>query len=290
MDDVMDGVVDDVDTDDGLEDFDPFADDDDDDFWGAAAEDADDGDDGGDAADEQLDEGQEGQDTPPPPPQTPEVNALLAAARRRAEMEAAQKAQLEKDALVAQAYAGQVNPYTGRPITTEAELKAYQEAYRQEQLQQAGITPDVLQRMIESNPAVQQAKAIAAQHSQILGQQLLSEQLKAISALAPEIKGLEDISKMETFGQFDAMVKQGYSLVDAYKLANFDALAAKRAGAARQRALNQTAAKAHLQPTQGKEGGQAVVVPPDVRALYQEMMPGISDKEIARHYAKTLKE
>lgn len=289
----MDEITNDVDaveTDEGVEDFDPFADDDED-FWGSAAEDDsadEDADDGDAAADEQSEGEQDGQGTPLT--QTPEVNALLAAARRRAEMEAAQKAQLEKDALVAQAYSGQVNPYTGMPITTEAELKAYQAAYQQEQLQQAGITPDVLQRMIESNPAVQQAKAIAAQQSQILGQQLLSEQLKAISTLDPDIKGLEDISKMETFGQFDAMVKQGYSLVDAYKLANFDALAAKRAGAARQRTLNQTASKAHLQPTQGKEGGQAVVVPPDVRALYQEMMPGISDKEIARHYAKTLKE
>lgn len=85
----------------------------------------------------------------------------------------------------------------------------------------------------------------------------MSEQLKAISAIDPQVTSLEDITKMETFGQFDAMVRQGYSLVDAYKLANFDSLAAKRAGAARQRVLNQTAGKAHLQPTPGKESGQA---------------------------------
>lgn len=281
-------TADDVETDidDGLDDVDPFADDDEEDFWdlGDEAEEAE-----GDAdAPEQPEEEQE----PPAeqPTQTPGMNALLAAARRRAEMEAAARAQHEKDALVAQAYAGQVNPYTGRPITTEAELKAYQTAYREEQLQAAGITPDVLQQMIESNPAVQQAKMLAAQQQQMMGQQIMSEQLKAISAIDPQVTSLEDITKMETFEQFDAMVRQGYSLVDAYKLANFDTLAAKRAAAAKQRTLNQTAGKAHLQPTQGKESGQAVIVPPEIREMYREMNPGISDKEIAKHYAKSMKE
>lgn len=157
-------TADDIETDidDGLDGVDPFEDDDEEDFWGLGDE-ADEAEEAeGDAdAPEQPEEEQE----PPAeqPTQTPEMNALLAAARRRAEMEAAARAQHEKDALVAQAYAGQVNPYTGRPITTEAELKAYQTAYREEQLQAAGITPDVLQQMIESNPAVQQAKMLAAQ-------------------------------------------------------------------------------------------------------------------------------
>mgnify|MGYP001750559190 CR=1 FL=1 len=273
--------------DDGLDDVDPFADDDED-FWGLGDEaDAD----AGDTEDEGKGEETSAEEQEPPveqQPQTPEMNALLAAARRRAEAETAARAQHEKDALVAQAYAGQVNPYTGKPITTEAELKAYQSAYREEQLQAAGITPDVLQQMIESNPAVQQAKMLAAHQQQMMGQQIMSEQLKAISAIDPQVTSLEDITKMETFGQFDAMVRQGYSLVDAYKLANFDTLAAKRAAAAKQRALNQTAGKAHLQPTQGKESGQAVVVPPEIRAMYKEMNPGISDKEIAKHYVKSM--
>lgn len=144
--------------------------------------------------------------------------------------------------------------------------------------------------MIESNHAVQQAKMLAAQQQQMMGQQIMSEQLKAISAIDPQVTSLEDITKMETFEQFDAMVRQGYSLVDAYKLANFDTLAAKRAAAAKQRTLNQTAGKAHLQPTQGKESGQAVIVPPEIREMYREMNPGISDKEIAKHYAKSMKE
>lgn len=236
----------------------------------------------------------EGADQSVADPVQPDAGQMLEMARKQAEMEAWSQAQREKDALVAQAYGGQTNPYTGRPINNEAELRLYQQAYQAEQQQQAmaaaGLSPQMLNQMIEQTPAVQQAKAMVAQQQQVLGQQALNEQIKAISALDPDIKGLEDISKMETFGQFDALVRQGYALVDAYKLANFDTLAAKRAGAARQRALNQTAGKAHLQPTHGKAGGQAVTVPPDVRAMYREMNPGISDKEIARHYAKTLKE
>ena len=250
-------------------------------------------DEGDEPADEMTLEGAEQEEAAQAPPDAGQMQ-MLALARKQAEAEAWSRAQQEKDALVAQAYGGQVNPYTGRPINNEAELRLYQQAYREEQQQQAlaaaGLSPAMLNQMIESNPAVQQAKAMVAQQQQVMGQQALDAQIRAISAIDPDIKGLGDITKMETFNQFDALVRQGYALVDAYKLANFDTLAAKRAGAARQRALNQTAGKAHLQPTQGKASGQAVTVPPDVRAMYREMNPGISDKEIAKHYARTMRE
>lgn len=268
--------------DDGLDEFDPYAEDEDDDFWLDGEED----DEQEESEPEGQPDGQQGQQ----PSQTPEMNARLAAARRRAEMESQARAQREKDEIVRQAYGGQINPYSGRPIDSEAELRAYQAAYQAEQMQAAGVTPQMLQSMIDNNPTVQRAKVIEGQMQQMMGQHALSEQIKAISAIDPSVQSLEDITKQDTFPQFDALVRQGYSLSDAYKLANFDRLSQRRAGAARQRAINQTAGKAHLQPTQGKESGQAVSVPADVRAMYREMNPGISDKEIAKHYAKSLKE
>lgn len=275
--------------DDGLDDFDPFAEDDDDDFWLDGEEDDGQGEDEPEP-EGQPDGGQPEQEWQPGQPQTPEMNRLLAAARRQAEMESAVKAQRRIDERIRQLYGGQTNPYTGRVIDSEAELNAYQTAYQAEQMQSAGISPQMLQGMIDNNPTVQRAKAIEQQMQLALEQHALNEGIKAISTLDPSIQSLEDITKLDTFPQFDAMVRRGYSLTDAFKLANYDRLTQKRAGAARQRAINQTAGKAHLQPTQGKESGQAVSVPPDVRAMYREMNPGISDKEIAKHYARSMKE
>ena len=99
---------------------------------------------------------------PAPAVQTPEQNAAFAAARRRAEAQAAMRNQAEQDALVARIYRGQTNPYTGRPIQSVKDLNEYEQQYQADQMRQAGIDPGVLNQMIEQNPAVQQAKAMIA--------------------------------------------------------------------------------------------------------------------------------
>lgn len=225
-------TADDIETDidDGLDGVDPFEDDDEEDFWGLGDE-ADEAEEAeGDAdAPEQPEEEQE----PPAeqPTQTPEMNALLAAARRRAEMEAAGPGRsMRRTRWWRRLMRVRSIPIRAGRSRLRRSLKLTKRLTERSSYRRPGITPDVLQQMIESNPAVQQAKMLAAQQQQMMGQQIMSEQLKAISAIDPQVTSLEDITKMETFGQFDAMVRQGYSLVDAYKLANFDSLAAKRAG------------------------------------------------------------
>ena len=57
------------------------------------------------------------------------------------------------DAVYADLFAGQTNPYTGRPIRTEADFRAYQEAKarqeREEQMLSAGVDPAALQGMVD---------------------------------------------------------------------------------------------------------------------------------------------
>src|SRR5699024_7476654 len=71
---------------------------------------------------------------PAPAEQTPEQNAAFAAARRRAEAQAAIRNQAEQDALVERIYRGQNNPYTGRPIRSVRDLNEYEQQYQQDQM------------------------------------------------------------------------------------------------------------------------------------------------------------
>ena len=57
------------------------------------------------------------------------------------------------------------------------------------------------------------------------------ETLKEIGKLNPNIRELKDLAAMETYPKFYELVKKGNTLVDAYRLANFEALTSSAAAA-----------------------------------------------------------
>ena len=223
---------------------------------------------------------------PAPAEQTPEQNAAFAAARRRAEAQAAVRSQAEQDALVERIYRGQTNPYTGKPIRSVRDLNEYEQQYQADQMRQAGIDPGVLTQMIEQNPVVQQARQMIAKMQQEEGQRYIEGQVAEISKVDPSIKSFADLTKAETFPQFDAMVRRGYSLVDAYKIVNFDRLTGQRAAAAKQQALNSVNGKSHLNPTKGAGNGEDVVVPEETMAMYRSAFPNWTKQQIIEDYKK----
>lgn len=224
-----------------------------------------------------------------PAQQTPEENAAFAAARRRAEAEYRQQLQAEQDKLISQIYAGQVNPYTGRPITNKAEYDAFMRQHQQEeqraQYEQAGVDPDILNQLIAQNPTVQQAQQVIEQAQMAEGQRALEAQVAEITKLDPSVKSMQDIMAMPTFADFDAKVRQGYSIADAYKLANFDTLGQKRSAAAKQAALNAVNGKSHLTATTGG-AGEDVIVPPETMDFYRQAFPGWTEAQIMADYKK----
>ena len=212
--------------------------------------------------------------------------AEFAAARRRAEAQAAMRNQAEQDALVARIYRGQTNPYTGRPIQSVKDLNEYEQQYQADQMRQAGIDPGVLNQMIEQNPAVQQAKAMTARMQQEEGDRWLHAQVEEIGKIDPSIKSFADLTKTPTFPQFDAMVRRGYSLVDAYKAANFDRLTGKKAAAAKQQAMNQVNGKSHLNATKSGGEGEDISIPDEEMAYFRSFFPDLSKKQIMEKYKK----
>lgn len=239
-------------------------------------------------------------------PKKTEQDAKFAAARRKAERDAEiakirQEAQEEANQKFEQFFAnsGLVNPYTRQPIRSKAEYDAYRVQYEAEQkaslLKKSGMSDAEFQAFVSGLPEVRQAreaqaKAEAAEREVRAEQAKLkvAEQLKEIQAIDPNIKELKDLAKLETYPQLYDMVKRGYSIADAYRLSNFDALTQKAAEASRQAAMNAAKSKEHLNPTV-QRGAGAVTVPEDVKAEYLAFNPGATEAEIQKHYQKYMK-
>ena len=82
------------------------------------------------------------------------------------------------------------------------------------------------------------------------------------------------------------MVRRGYSLVDAYKAANFDRLTGKKAAAAKQQAMNQVNGKSHLNATKSGGEGEDISIPDEEMAYFRSFFPDLSKKQIMEKYKK----
>lgn len=244
--------------------------------------------------------------TPTEPPAQPteqsaEERHRQAAQRRQREQDAYDRAQQARvDKTYADMFQGQMDPYTGKPITTEAEYRAFREnQQRQDQekaMQEAGIKPEVIENLIDQrvaqHPAVvaaQQAAAAArAQQAMATEQQAqsaIAAEMQKITAIDPMVKSLEDISKMPTAADFNRYVQLGNSLEDAFYLANRKDIEQRRLAAAKQTAINQTRSKQGLFSGAG-EGAAGVSVPAEQATAYREWFPDATDEEIAKNWTK----
>ena len=243
-----------------------------------------------DAAADETEEG--GQETAK---QSRQENSRYAAARRKAEQErdeaiarVKEEAAREADQLIADM--GIKNPYTGEKITTRAEYNAYKQTHeqrRQQQIQQKlDMDDDEFNQMVEDLPVVKEARAKAQEAERLTKQQREQEaraqverEMANITAMNPNIKTAEDLSRDDQYKKILDYVKMGHPLDEAYRFAHIDDLA-QRSG--RQQAINR-AGKAHMTSTQARGEG-AAAVPAEVNDWYRKLNPKSSDEDIARHY------
>lgn len=147
------------------------------------------------------------------------------------------------------------------------------------------MSPEDYKRFVDSLPEVQAGKAAQQKVMDLEIRAKIDSQMREIQMISPEIKSMEDLSKLDNFDKLYDMVGKGYELADAYKVLNYDRLTAKAAEAAKQQALNSIGGKNHLQPVTPRGQG-AVPVPADVVAEYRALMPEATDAEIQAHYNK----
>lgn len=259
-----------------------------------------------------------GEETPPEDPEQRRKTAEeeeaarrhYFAAQRRQQEEAQRRAahEAEIDAIYANAFKGQVNPYNGRPIMGRRDYEEYQRAYREDEerqqrqkMQESGVDPAALEGMIakavQENPIVKQANDVVAQ-AQRMEQQarktqrdtLIKNGLAEIAAVDPRVKNAEDLKSLygETWDEMLGYMRAGVPMAKAWRAANMDTLMQQGRNAGRQAALNAMNTKSHMRSMQS-QGKTAVSMPREVLEQYRKIVPGHSDAEYARHWAKNHK-
>ena len=240
--------------------------------------------------------GEEEQGNAEPHEQTAEENARYAAIRRRAEEEAKRRYDAEQNALNQQIAAmcqGVTHPVTGQPITSVRDyvdaLSAQQRLATEQELQDKGIDPAVIDQMIAQNPVVMQAQQVIEQTKMANSMNQLMNDIAEIGKYDANIKSIDDLAVMPNFPEMLDKVAKGLSLVDAYKMCNFDAFLSHTNEAARQQAINQMRGKSHL-PSQTQSiatDNDDVDVPADIMSSWKA--EGKTEKQIKELYKTVAK-
>ena len=233
-----------------------------------------------------------------PQEQTPEENARYAAIRRRAEEDARRRYEAEIGQMnnqIAAMCQGVTHPVTGQPITNVRDyvdaLQIQQRQAQEQELQEKGIDPGLIDRMISQNPVVMQAQRVIEQTNANNAAQALQNDIAELSKIDPNIKGPQDLANIPNLDAIVGLVaKNGLSLVDAYKTVNFDNFMQHTNDAARQQAINQMRGKQHLasQPTGVATENDDVEVPAEIMSRWKS--EGKTEKQISELYKKVAKQ
>lgn len=237
-------------------------------------------------------------------PQSKEERAKFAAARRKAEtdaaVEAALKAEREKlTALIKRA--GLKNPDgQGAEVDSLDGLEKYVNAQDDAEFQRKLKTGKLTREDIAAAAAVAGQKPgtdAAEQKNAGAGdpdgfEDKVRRELGQIHELDETVVSTADLKKMPDFAQFKAYVEGGKSFYQAFvqltkdrAKASADALAVETAKKAQQQALNLARSKEHLTKTD-QRGAGAVQVPKDVAEMYRAFNPDMSDADMQKNYQK----
>ena len=222
-------------------------------------------------------------------PQSAEVNSQFAAARRKAEEESANKINGINNEFK-RLFGNIVNPVTGKNIESYSDYLQAVEYQRKEatnkMLQEKGIEPDVLERIINESPAIREAQQILEENKKAEANRQLEADLKVLSEIEPSIKTIEDVAKHESYEKVLAYVQNGLGLADAFKLANYDSLVTKKSEAVKQAAVNQAKSKNHMETTNGVAVASETLtpIPSGLLAKWKMAYPELSMEQLTKKY------
>lgn len=199
------------------------------------------------------------------------------------------------DASIARQFEGILNPYTNQPIRTEADLTAYRSAFaaeeQRQQLEEMGVSKEVLDSYIQNHPAMQQAQQVIHQQEQQAANDFMAKEFEAMKKEFPDC-GLESPQQLnETEAGRRALQMwanaPGITLADAYAATHRKELSKKQSAAAKQAAMNEMNSKGHLRQTKGSNAKGDV--PAEIMREYKIFFPKATDAEIAEMYWKNQK-
>lgn len=221
-------------------------------------------------------------------PQTKEQNAFFANMRRQAEADAQKK--MDKE--IADLCKDVTHPITGKPITTFAEYKdainAQNRIQTEKALEESGLDISILDEYVKTSPVLAQAQQIIEQNNMAQAEAQIKSDFEMLQSLNPDLKTFNDIENLNLVVE---KVGLGMSLVDAYKLVNFDSLMQRGTKSAKQSAINQAKGKTHLEPTESiSESNGEVEIPEELIPMLKETFPDKTMKEIKKLYNQVYKE
>lgn len=196
------------------------------------------------------------------------------------------------DASIARQFEGILNPYTNKPILTEADLTAYRSAFaaeeQRQQLEEMGVSKEVLDSYIQNHPAMQQAQRVIHQQEQQAANDFMAKEFEAMKKEFPDC-GLESPQQLnETEAGRRALQMwanaPGITLADAYAATHRKEISKKQSAAAKQAAMNEMNSKGHLRQTKGSNAKGDV--PAEIMREYKIFFPKATDAEIAEMYWK----
>lgn len=196
------------------------------------------------------------------------------------------------DASIARQFEGILNPYTNKPILTEADLTAYRSAFaaeeQRQQLEEMGVSKEVLDNYIQKHPAMQQAQQVIHQQEQQAANDFMAKEFEAMKKEFPDC-GLESPQQLnETEAGRRALQMwanaPGITLADAYAATHRREISKKQSAAAKQAAMNEMNSKGHLRQTKGSNAKGDV--PAEIAAEYKKYFPNATHEEIAEMYRK----
>lgn len=114
------------------------------------------------------------------------------------------------------------------------------------------------------------------------------QDFKKIKEAYPGIKE----TSVHDFGKdfFTIMSKGNLSAVQAYELTHIEDIKRMAREEGKSKALENRRSKEHMKAESKGTGGKTVIIPRDVLRMFRELNPDKSDKEIAKYYAKKIKE
>ena len=196
------------------------------------------------------------------------------------------------DARIAREFEGILNPYTNQPIRTEADLTAYRSAFaaeeQRQQLEEMGVSKEVLDSYIQNHPAMQQVQQVIHQQEQQAANDFMAKEFEAMKKEFPDC-GLESPQQLnETEAGRRALQMwanaPGITLADAYAATHRRELSKKQSAAAKQAAMNEMNSKGHLRQTKGSNAKGDV--PAEIEAEYKKYFPNATHEKIAEMYRK----
>lgn len=221
---------------------------------------------------------------------TVDVNAIAAAARRKAEQELQSRMKAIDDEY-ARRFADYKNPLTGEPIRSQADylraLDAQEELQAKNELESKGIDPNLITNLINNNPKIRQAEMVMAEAERQNTINRINNDVAELGKLDPSIKSLNDVPPNVV--EMSVNSNGAIDLVNAYKICNYGKVAEGKEAAITQSAINQAKGKAHLNPVNGiATPDEGVEIPSDVLGMWKEQFPNKTSAELKALYNKTL--